>query len=111
MVNMAPDPEQPSPALNYATPLTAVAGTAEQQYATVPWYRRSGPVSLMVIIGIFIGLTLVAACVIVATGPVYYPKLGPDGRLRTWSVANRVIALVLLALWVTVIVRRIILGI
>lgn len=101
----------PNPTLSYATPIAAVPGTWQEQYARVPWYRRSGPVSAMVLLGLLIGFTLVAACVIVVSGPVYYPKLGADGRLKTWSVANKVAAIILLALWAFFIVRRIFLGI
>ena len=102
-------PAPPPLPLSYATPVVGPDAdmSAAEQYALVPWYRRSGFVSLLVIFGLCIGLTLIPACILVLTGPVYYPKVGPDGRLRTWSVLNKVVAVILLVLWTWVFLSQI----
>jgi len=45
------------------------------------------------------GLALLVVCVIVLTGPVYFPKALTNGQLKTWGVANKVVAALFLALW------------
>jgi amino acid transporter len=95
--------------LPYATPMAAMPTTgmsADQLYQLVPWYRQNWFVSLMVLLGLCIGFPLVAACIIVLTGPVYFPKRAPDGRLKTWGSANKVVAVILLAIWIWVFVAR-----
>ena len=43
---------------------------------------------------------MIAVCVIVLTGPVYYDKRKKDGTLKTWGVGNKVAAVILLLLFV-----------
>jgi hypothetical protein len=54
------------------------------------------PAVLLLIVA---GLALVTVCVIVLTGPVYLPRALPDGRLKTWGIANKVIAALFLIIW------------
>lgn len=94
-----PVPSAP-PIIPYATPVGPLPGMpVGMQYDLVPWYRKSGFVSSLVVIGVILGLPLLAACILVVTGPVYFPRLGRDGRLKTWGPANKVVAAVLLAAW------------
>jgi hypothetical protein len=79
------------------TTKTALAPLLEAtDYDRLPWYRRSGAVSRLVIIGIFFAPALVPACIAVLTGPVYYKEPGEDGRLRKWNVLNKIVAVALL---------------
>lgn len=62
-------------------------------YSDVKWYRRSGFVSLLVVVGFFcFPPFLWAACIVLVTGDVYYDKRRDDFRLKTWSVANKMVA-------------------
>ena len=54
------------------------------------------PAMLLLIVPL---LALLVVCVIVLTGPIYLPKARRDGRLKTWGVANKVVAALLLAGW------------
>jgi hypothetical protein len=69
-------------------------------YGAVPWYRRSSWMSVMLLLGFLICSPLMlAACIICLTGNVYYSKFNEDGSLATWSVANKVAAVIILLLW------------
>lgn len=81
--------------------------TMKQQYAEVPFYRRNGLVSFIVLLGFFTGLPLIIVCIIAATGDVYNPSLGDDGKLLKWGSANRYIAIMLLFVWGAVVVYSI----
>lgn len=86
-------------------------------YEAVPLYRRNGFCSAVLVthlvvgfmsnfvpliglLGIFTTIGVIAVCVIVLTGPVYYNKHNKDGTLKTWSGANKVAAVILLILFV-----------
>jgi len=76
-------------------------------YENVPWYRRSGPVSAMAVVGAFLFAPLLwAVCVIVLTGDVYYKAFDEKGQLKTWWVGNKVAAVILmilqLVLWIAI---------
>lgn len=97
------------PTIPYATPVGPVPGMpAALQYELVPWYRKNGFVSSLVVLGVILGLPLLAACILVVTGPVYFPRLGRDGRLKTWGPANKVVAVVLLAVWLAAFALRLV---
>ena len=51
-------------------------------------------------LGIFTTIGVIAVCVSVLTGPVYYNQLLPSGVLKTWGKANKVAAVILLLLLV-----------
>ncbi len=57
------------------------------------------PAVLLLIVA---GLALVTVCVIVVTGPVYLPRTLPDGRLKRWGIANKVIAVLFLIIWASI---------
>jgi len=79
-------------------------------WAAVDWYRRSSFVSILVLLGVFCcgPLTLIPACLIVFTGPVFYNSLNHDGSLREWHPANKWVALALLLAFVTAMVAYVI---
>jgi hypothetical protein len=102
-------PDTPEKPANHAEGPTAYQG--------VPRYRRSdycsavilahvavmvfgGCLPVLVFVGIFTTLGVLAVCVVVLTGPVYYNTRREDGTLRTWSAANKVAAVILLLLFV-----------
>jgi hypothetical protein len=70
-------------------------------YSDVPWYRRSGVNSLFIIAHLltcgFVPL-LLWVCINLVTGDVYYDKRKKNGELRVWSVGNKVVAVVILAI-------------
>jgi hypothetical protein len=91
--------------------------SAPTNYGAVPWYRRNGFCSAVLIahvavmflsgcipfvslLGIFTTLGVVSVCVVMLSGPVYYDKKRKDGTLRTWSAGNKVAAVILLLLFV-----------
>jgi hypothetical protein len=69
------------------------------KYAEVPWYRRSATNTAFIILHLltcgFIPFLLIT-CIVLLTGDIYYEELEPDGSLRKWSNANKIIAFVLL---------------
>ena len=67
-----------------------------ERYENVPWYRKSGFNSLLVVLGLFCGPFILAVCIILLTGDVYFDKHDEDGRLKRWSIANKVVAVLIL---------------
>jgi len=84
-------------------------------FRQTPWYRRHTPNSLVVLLQaicllgccfwplavlamLLLPLTA-AVCVSCLTGPIYYRQLTPAGRLRQWSRANKVAAVLLLVIF------------
>src|SRR5262249_47461152 len=95
----------------------AASAPEPTDYQAVPWFRKSGVCSAIIIahllvgilggcipllslLGIFTTLGVIGVCIVVLTGPVYYDKRGKDGTLRTWSRANKVAAVILLVIFV-----------
>ncbi len=77
------------------------ANAQHRDYADVPWYRRSGFNSFLVLAGFFCFPPLVWWCCLnLVTGDVYYNNYDKDGNLNKWSVANKVVAGIILALQV-----------
>jgi hypothetical protein len=71
----------------------------EQSYDQIPWFRKSSINSVFVLVGFFcFPPLLLATCVILLTGDVYYDKRTPEGGFKTWSAANKVVAVILLVL-------------
>ena len=69
------------------------------KYAEVPWIRKSGTNSVLLILHL---LTcgaipfLLVTCIALVTGNVYYNQVESDGSLKAWSPANKVVAFLLL---------------
>ena len=106
--------------------------SAQQLYARVPVHRRNGTCSMFLllalvlafagpgivgrmvassgevvgtVVSLVVGLPLLAVCVIVLTGDVYFDKLADDGTLKKWGVGNKVVAALILLGWAYSIVR------
>jgi hypothetical protein len=106
------NPDAPGPE---ADPYLSVSGPTD--YEAVPWYRRNGfcsgiivahliimflggCVPLLSLLGVFTTIGVIAVCIVVLTGPVYYNKRRKDGTLKSWSGANKVAAVILLVLFI-----------
>jgi hypothetical protein len=85
-----------------APPPVLVPATEEfTDYTQLPWHRKSGANSLLILasiltLGLFPGTLVV--CVNVLRGEVYYNKKDERGYLKKWHRANKVVAVLLLAL-------------
>ncbi len=125
------EPTNPyAPPFTQASPSSTA--TAKELYAKVPAIRRSGtcsallvlgllvafagPIALastlasmgrvvLTLVGVVLGAPLLAVCIVVLTGDVYYDQLQADGTLKKWSVGNKVVAALMLGGWVYSIVR------
>ena len=75
-------------------------------YAEVPWYRKSSTNSLFILISIFFPLLIGLVCILLITGKIYFNKLDVQGNLKTWSVANKVVAFVFLFVQLTFLAFR-----
>jgi uncharacterized membrane protein len=114
---------QPNP---YTAPQAAQLETAAQAYSRVPFYRRNGPISALLFLGLVFGFVapfvlssvavalgaagpaiigtvagspLLAACIVVLTGPVYFDAFAALGQLKTWGVGNKIVAAIMLLGW------------
>ena len=79
----------------------AIKGTdlAYKSFSDVPWYRRSACNTIFVILSVF-GIPLVLITVLaLLTGDIYYKKPDDADSLRTWSKANRGVAIFIL-IWI-----------
>jgi hypothetical protein len=75
------------------------------EYRRVPWLRKSGTNTMFIILHVFtLGVLplLLVTCIVLATGDVYYNKVEPDGTLKKWSFANKVVAWLLLSPWILI---------
>ena len=72
---------------------------AYAEYRQVPWYRRSGAMTGLIVVGfVCVPPLLWAACVICLSGVVYNDRVKKDGTLARWSAGNKVAAVVILVL-------------
>lgn len=70
------------------------------EYSQLPWYRQGHVNNILVTISLFGCLPLaVITCVSLLTGDIYYDQKGPDGKLKTWSVANKIWAFLFAIVW------------
>lgn len=60
-------------------------------YKDVPWYRKSGISSILVLLGIF-SPSLWVVLLALITGDIYYNETDTDGNLKKWSMANKIVA-------------------
>jgi hypothetical protein len=76
-------------------------------YADVPWYRRSGANSSVLLLQLltlpFFPISL-WVCLVLLTGEVYYDKMDANGQLRRWGIGNKLAALVVLAACLAVLI-------
>jgi hypothetical protein len=121
---------QPNP---YGAPTAPQAQVFEGElYVTMPIYRRNGPLSVVLfvalvlafvgpflltgvsgalgvagpaVVGTLVGSPLLATCIVVLTGPVYYDAYEQAGVLKRWSIGNKVVAGLLLLGWIYSVTR------
>ena len=60
-----------------------------ESYDDVPWFRRSGFNSLLVLLGLCCGPFILAVCIILLTGDVYYNSYDEHGRLKRCQSPTR----------------------
>jgi len=75
-----------------------------QPYPMLPWYRKSPYASILVLLGLCCSPALLAVCIIVLTGDVYFNLRDPSsGGLKKWSYGNKVVVFIILAIQIIVI--------
>jgi hypothetical protein len=85
--------------MNATMAATQEHGIGYSEYSKVPWLRRSGTNSVLLILHLLtLGSLpfLLVTCIVLATGDIYYDEIGPNGLLKSWSMANKIIAWLLL---------------
>lgn len=60
-------------------------------YKDVPWYRKSGISSVLVLFGIF-SPSLWIVLLALITGDIYYKETDQHGNLKKWSMPNKIFA-------------------
>lgn len=68
-----------------------------QNYQAVPWYRKSSVNSWFILLGLFLPPFIWAVAYMLATGDIFYDKVDKNGNLEKWSVANKVVAWLIIA--------------
>jgi hypothetical protein len=90
--------ESPAAALSPARP-------AYRRYSDVPWHRTSAVNSVFVIVGwLLIPPLLWWSCYNLLTGDVYYNDV-ENGKLKTWSKANKIAAGIFLLINTVALIR------
>ncbi len=67
----------------------------EAMYKGLPWYRRDGPATALLLAGLVpcVGaIPLLVVCFVRATGPIFVPRAGADGGLERWSDSRKLLA-------------------
>jgi len=78
-------------------PISLTSVDVSQLYQQLPWYRKSPYVSIFVVLGLCCSPSMLAVCVIVLTGDVYFNQADPaTGGLKKWSYTNKVVAFIIL---------------
>ncbi len=82
-----------------------VPEAAVSDYMRLPWFRKSGIMSILTAVSPFTSCIPVAGaipilivCIALATGDIYYCHQARDGGLRIWHRANRLAAFGILGL-------------
>ena len=70
--------------------------TGVSDYTRLPWFRKSGIMSILTAVSVFTwcipvagAIPILIVCIALATGDIYYCRQASDGGLRTWHRANR----------------------
>jgi hypothetical protein len=66
---------------------------------------RAGGKVVASVINVALGAPLLAVCVIVLSGDVYFDTLDEKGQLKKWGVGNKIVAGLILLGWAYTIVR------
>jgi hypothetical protein len=83
---------------------------AASLYEDVPWFRRSGVNSGLLLLGLVFPPAMACVCGTLLTGDIFYNKVGDDGTLKRWSGANRVVAYVALGLQLVAVFYRLVIS-
>lgn len=69
-------------------------------FADVPWYRRSSQNNLFVFLGL-IGLLPfgIFSAYLLLTGDIYFNKQKENGTLKTWGIINKIWAVIVVFVW------------
>jgi len=85
--------------------LATKQGSLTLRYEDVHWNRKSWFNGLLAFLGFFLFSPLLWWCCInLITGEIYYDSYDEYGKLRKWSIANKVVAFVLLAINILLII-------
>jgi len=74
--------------------------TMYQEYAKVPWYRRSSINSALLFLQLFTWMFFPVSlwvCIVLLTGDIYHQKKNDLGNLKTWGFINKIAAIILFA--------------
>ena len=78
-----------------------------QNYNIVPWYRKSRINSWFVLLGLFIPPFIWFVAYMLATGNIFYNKVDNNGNLKKWSIANKIVAWIIIAVQLySLVIRR-----
>ena len=93
----------------YEAPQPAPLSPAEidQRYSALPWYRKSSYVSPITLLGLCCSPAIIAVCIIVLTGDVYYSQTDAAGNLKKWGYANKIVAVVILVFQILFLATRV----
>ncbi len=75
-------------------------------YEDVPWIRRGGVNSRLLLLGLIFPPAMWCVCGTLVTGNVYTDERNVDGTLKRWSPWNRVVAFVVFGLQLVVVAVR-----
>jgi len=80
-------------------PVISAPETTASDYTSLPWFRKSGIMSILTAVSIFTwcipvvgAIPILIVCIALATGDIYYCHQARDGGLRRWHRANRWVA-------------------
>ncbi len=135
-MNQTPEPYAPPQQTPGESPQHGSGGTPQQQFLdTLPFYRRSGTATALlllslvlgfagplvlagllaqmgtvvnILVGTVLGTPLLAVCVVVLTGEIYFDSFDAQGQPKKWGVGNKVVAALILLGWLYSIVARLI---
>ena len=66
-----------------------------QDYNNVPLHRKSATNSWLLLFGLFFPPFIWFVAIMLVTGDIYFNKKRGDGNLKKWSLANKVVALII----------------
>ena len=72
-----------------------------RKYADVPLLRKSSTNTVFILVNMLtLGYVplIVVVCITLVTGNVYYNERKKNGELKVWSLANKVVAVILLVI-------------
>ena len=90
------DGPQPGASGSLSGRVIPVPEAAVSDYMRLPWFRKSGIMSVLTAVSLFTwcipvagAIPILIVCIALATGDIYYCHQARDGGLRIWHRANR----------------------